>query len=159
MIAKRYHLWEENHRCMDVPHHEENPARLLAIYRRLCELEDRLLARVYPWNHTIVDDQRDEECMSTNDRRHTIRRFIRLPFTPASRETIELVHSPEHYEWLESTASMTEQELKELFVMNDLYFNNYTFLAATLAAGAVVGCVAAVADPDLPVVVHDVAGH
>jgi len=79
---------------------------------------------------------------------HTLQRFLRLPCIPADREIIELVHSPQHYEFLQSTATMSEHQLQELCVENDLYFNNFTFLAATLAAGAVIECVNAVTDPN-----------
>mmetsp|Transcript_28185 Transcript_28185/g.60042 ORF Transcript_28185/g.60042 Transcript_28185/m.60042 type:complete len:471 (-) Transcript_28185:56-1468(-) len=147
-IAKRYKLWQDNCRCMDTPRHEENPIRILAIYRRLMELEDRLLAQVYPWNYgATAANQREEEHISAESR-HILRRFLRLPCIPADREAIELAHSAEHYEFLQSTATMSEHELQELCVENDLYFNNWTFLAASLAAGAVIECVNAVTDPN-----------
>ncbi|KAL7545525.1 hypothetical protein ACHAWF_008874 [Thalassiosira exigua] len=143
--ANRYKLWADNCRCMDIPRHEENPNRILAIYRRLMELEDRLLARVYPWS---FPDQRYEECIPT-ERQNKLRRFLRLPCVPADRETIELAHSPDHYQFLLRTAAMSKRQLRELCVENDLYFNNFTFLAASLAAGAVIECVNAVTNPNM----------
>jgi Deacetylases, including yeast histone deacetylase and acetoin utilization protein len=74
------------------------------------------------------------------------RRFIPLACYPASRETIELCHTPEHYNRMKQTSVLSEKELQALAVPYDLYFNNWTFLAASLAVGGVVECVNAVTD-------------
>ena len=130
-MCNRYQLWEDNHCCMDTTKpHKENPNRILAIYCRLMELDDRLLAQVYPWSFL---NQRDIKCVSS-DRWHMLRRFL------ADRETIQLV--------LQSTATMSEHQLQELYVENNLYFNNFTFLAATLTVGTVIKCVNAITDPN-----------
>lgn len=158
-------IWQQT-RCLEDPPHEENPNRILAIHKRLLGLEDKLLADIYPWSYahgatatarttmptTAVGggvsegEQEDGTCAGGESVLHTIRRFIILPCTPADRKTIELVHSPKHYEFMQRTATLSEQELLDLAVPGDLYFNNYTFLAATLAAGGVVRCVDATTD-------------
>ena len=43
---------------------------------------------------------------------------------------------------------MSEHQLQELYVENYLYFNNFTFLAANLAAGDVIKYVNAVTNPN-----------
>jgi histone deacetylase 6 len=98
--------------------HFEIPHRAIAIYERLIELE-------------AADGYR---------------RFLEIPCIEATREIIELVHSPEHYDFMARTESMTEEELRILTVPNDLYFCPKTFLAAKLAVGGVVECVNAVTD-------------
>lgn len=146
VINKRYQLWEENNHCMHNPSHEENPTRILALYHRLMELEDRLLAQVYPWNDGTSVPSPGKECKMSVARQHKLRRFLHLPCTRADRCIIELAHSPEHYEFLKRTTTMSASQLQELSVIGDLYFNNFTFVAATLAAGAVIECVKAVTD-------------
>ena len=94
----------------------ENCNRIFAIYKKLIQLE-------------------------TND---GYRRFIEIPCIPAKRETIELCHSPEHYDNMLRTMSMSDEELRMMTVPNDLYFCKDTFLAAKLAVGGVVECVNAV---------------
>jgi histone deacetylase 6 len=94
----------------------ENPGRTSAIFRKLMELEE--------------DD--------------AFSRFIHIPCIPAARETIELCHSPAHYDRMEATMHMTEDELRLMTVPNDLYFNKHTFTAAKLAVGGVVECIDAV---------------
>lgn len=96
----------------------EIPHRTIAIYKKLIELE-------------------------AADGYH---RFLEIPCIEASRETIELVHSTEHYNFMARTESMTQEELQSLSVPNDLYFCPKTFLAAKLAVGGVVECVNAVTD-------------
>jgi histone deacetylase 6 len=98
--------------------HCEIPHRINAMYERLLELE------------TGIGCQR----------------FIEIPCTEADRETIQLVHSEEHYSFIASTEKMTERELQSITIPHDLYFCENTFLAAKLAAGGVVECVNHVTD-------------
>eukprot|EP00934_Nitzschia_sp_Nitz4_P006799 Nitzschia sp. Nitz4//scaffold21_size171442//93257//94718//NITZ4_002170-RA/size171442-processed-gene-0.54-mRNA-1//-1//CDS//3329542438//6789//frame0 len=96
----------------------EKPNRIRAIYKRLLELE-------------------------TTDYHP---RFLEIPCIPATRETIQLCHSPEHYEKMESTLTMSDDELRNMRVPGDLYFGRDTFYAARLACGGVIECVNAVTD-------------
>jgi len=75
-------------------------------------------------------------------------RFLEIPCIPASREAITLVHTPEHYDRLWDTAYMSDDELLELTVPDDLYFGRDTFFAARMAVGGVLECVKAVTAPN-----------
>ena len=96
----------------------ERPARIYALYHALKSLENRF----------------HQQC------------FVPLPCLPASKETICLAHSSDHYERLFATSQLPDDKLKELDVENDLYFCRHTFDAACLAAGGVVQSVNAVTD-------------
>lgn len=72
---------------------------------------------------------------------HGQRPFLRLPCTHAKPSTVCLAHSWEHYKRMQETAFMTDRQLLQMDVENDLYFCKDTFQAATLAVG---GCVNAV---------------
>ena len=100
----------------DTPSAFENCNRIFAIHKKLLQLQ-------------------------AND---IYRRFIEIPCIPAKRETIELCHTPEHYDNMERTMSMSDEELRLMAVPNDLYFCKDTFMAAKLAVGGVVECVNAV---------------
>lgn len=158
----------------DSPH--ENSNRITAILHRLLRLEYKLVSDMFPWVHrqesgilstttstsSVYDsnnnnnnkDQhhhhRQEHCYQDNLLVPKVnlrtRRFIPLACYPASRETIELCHTPEHYDKMKQTSVLSEKELEALAVPYDLYFNNWTFLAACLAVGGVVECVNAVTD-------------
>jgi histone deacetylase 6 len=94
----------------------EVPHRIRAIYEKLMEMETR----------------------------DGYRRFMEVPTIPASRETIELVHSASHYEYMRRTMFMSDEELRSMTDPTDLYFCKDTFFAARLAVGGVVECVDAV---------------
>jgi histone deacetylase 6 len=96
----------------------EHPDRIRAIYKKLVELE-------------AVDGYL---------------RFLEIPCIPATRDIIELAHSPEHYDRMCRTMTMTDYELRLMGVANDLYFCKDTFQAARIACGGVVECVNAVTD-------------
>jgi acetoin utilization deacetylase AcuC-like enzyme len=96
----------------------EQPNRIRAIYKKLVELE------------------------ATGG----YRRFLEVPCLPATREVIELAHSPEHYDRMCRTMTMTDEQLRLMGVPNDLYFCSDTFRAARMACGGVVECVDAVTD-------------
>jgi len=119
----------------------ERPARILACYDALQNLENALVSAE---RHSLGDggmtsDDAKEETFSVR------RRFLELTVKPAKRKTIELVHSPELYEWLRGTRDLSNEALQKLTDdMEDLYFCPETFLAARLAVGACVGCVNAV---------------
>lgn len=98
--------------------HFENPGRVHAIYEKLMRLE-------------ALDGYR---------------RFLQIPCIPASRDTIELVHSPEHFDRMLLTMAMTDDELRMQTIPNDLYYGRDTFLAARLACGGVIECVNAVTE-------------
>ena len=69
--------------------------------------------------------------------------FVNLSCEPATKEAILLAHSEEYYEKVKNTSKMEEEELLDLTNNvgesgNELYFCSNTFLASTVAVGAVV---------------------
>ena len=128
----------------DAEQYVETAPRLTALLERLQEMEWTLLQRQYPWmSQTTL-----AKCLSRHSTPPTTRRLISLPCRPASRETILLAHSPDHYNFIRSTALMTSEEHVKLTDPSDLYYNAHTFEAATLAAGGVVECVNACTEPN-----------
>ena len=129
------HKPPESSKC-DYPDEEtdmipfENSSRIVRLHDKLLELEHRLLDE----NHVRVRQLWPR------------RRFVPLQPDPCDRATVELVHSPEHYDRIQNTALMSDEELGTLGVEDDLYFCRDTFLAASLACGGVVNCVDAVMD-------------
>jgi len=113
----------------------ENSSRITHLYQKMLELENRLLSRQSLTGKTV-----------SNSQTATDRRFIPLQPTPCPRETIELAHSRKHYEHILRTCELSNHDLRELTVDDDLYFCRDTFLAASLACGGVVNCVDAVMD-------------
>eukprot|EP00557_Chaetoceros_sp_GSL56_P004700 CAMPEP_0176506128 /NCGR_PEP_ID=MMETSP0200_2-20121128/16868_1 /TAXON_ID=947934 /ORGANISM="Chaetoceros sp., Strain GSL56" /LENGTH=529 /DNA_ID=CAMNT_0017905739 /DNA_START=441 /DNA_END=2030 /DNA_ORIENTATION=- len=147
----------------------ENCKRITAIHHRLLRLEYKLVSDMFPWVHTQQEESGNTSSTSytsnaaggalshrlqhhPQDHDYSLvpkvnlrtRRFIPLACHPASRETIELCHTPEHYDKMKRTSILSEKELADIAVPHDLYFNNWTFLAASLAVGGVVECVNAV---------------
>ena len=120
----------------DAEQYVETAPRLTALLERLQEMEWTLLHRQYPWmsQATLAD------YLSHHSTPPSTRRLMSLPCRPAPRDTILLAHSPDHYNFIQSTALMTNEEHVKLTDPSDLYYNAQTFEAATLAAGAVVEC-------------------
>ena len=123
---------QDNHRDLETEDAApfENGDRIFAIYNKLLNLERRLLIE-NKWGFSNQD---------------TGRRFLEIECAPVSRETAELVHSPEHFDAMRETQFMSETELRDMAIPDDVYFNHFTFLAASLACGGVVQCVDAVTD-------------
>ena len=113
---------------------EERPARVFAVFSRLVEMERRL-------SHSLCPVSVDTAFSPFFNRR-----LIPLPCKPADKETIELVHTPEHYQRMCDTSTLSNEQLLALDVESDLYFCKDTFLAASLACGGVVECVNAVTE-------------
>jgi histone deacetylase 6 len=113
----------------------ENADRIFKVYGRLLDVEKRL-AQQGP------DDDLQHKL---------VRRFVEFPCNPVSRETVELVHTREHYDWLYHTAFMSDGRLRQLTDPDDLYICQSTFLASSLACGGVVDCVNKVTSDDATV--------
>ena len=107
----------------------ENSNRIFKVYGRLLELERRLIAHSTSINDVMPSCER---------------RFVEFMCRPVEQETVELVHSREHYDWLYCTSLMGEEDLWGLTNPDDLFVCRSTFLAASLACGGVVQCVNAV---------------
>jgi acetoin utilization deacetylase AcuC-like enzyme len=114
-LHRPLHLLEEHE--YDVTY--ENPDRILRIHSALRALERRLCT-YRPWDN----------------------RFLKLECIAVDRQTVQLVHSAEHYDKLYQTQFLSDEELMKLTEKEeDLYYNRYTFEAASLACGGVVQCV------------------
>ena len=126
----------------------ENYSRIAAIKHRMMSLEYNFASNMFPWacNQQLYSSRElgRDETMDLGVLNIDSRRFIPLSCKPASRQTIELAHSPEHYARMKRTSQLTTKELQAMTVPDDLYYNNWTFSAASLAAGGVVECVNAV---------------
>ena len=107
----------------------ERPDRILCIYKRLMALQKQLLLQ-----HSTSSSSGWCDSDTT--------RFIKIECIPAHRKSIELVHTREMYNELYATQFMSDGELIQLTNSKiDLYYNRYTFQAASLAAGGVIQCV------------------
>lgn len=116
----------------------ENPDRVLKVYGKLLDLE-RHLARS---ESNVVNS------LTIDNGGLVFPRFIELACKPVERETVELVHSREHYDWLYHTSFLSDQALLGTTDPDDLYICQSTFLAASLACGGAVQCVDAVTDKE-----------
>lgn len=120
----------------------ENPARIRFIFERLLSLQDRLAAvEAVPTQTTATGTLNDATPTTSNA--GTI--FPRIKCHEASRDSILLAHSAQHYDRLAATARKSTQELHQLDqIDNDIYYCPDTFTAAQLACGGVLASVAAV---------------
>ena len=103
----------------------ERPDRIFKTYGRLLDVEKRLVQKV----------------QNIDSVHKHMPRFVEFRCKPVDRETVELVHSREHYDWLFHSAFMPEAHLRRLTNPDDLYMCQSTFLASSLACGGVVECV------------------
>ena len=130
--------WNSNMTMEDAGFVYERPGRIAAIYNRLIDLEQRLRFRDIP---KVPASTPQENVKTLNNFGH--RRFIPIDSDFCERSTIELVHSPKHYEMIRRTCVLSDSELEALGI-DDLYFCHNTFHASSLACGGVVKCVNAV---------------
>ena len=129
----------------------ENPQRIACIFQRLMELQSRI--------NTHCDNYETEQSGGISEEEKKVEPFIRLSCPMATKETIELAHSPMYYQRMYETSSMSSLELKLLPTIDctknlnekndedddeDMYFCKDTFQAASLACGGVVESVNAV---------------
>mmetsp|Transcript_11703 Transcript_11703/g.22429 ORF Transcript_11703/g.22429 Transcript_11703/m.22429 type:complete len:486 (+) Transcript_11703:106-1563(+) len=101
----------------------ENPQRLVVIYKRLMQLEDRLWQMMPPTDAIF----------------HT------LTCQLATRKQILLAHSESYYNRMDELQYYSAWELKDL-ANHDNYYCPDTFMVARLAAGGLLSCVDAVCD-------------
>lgn len=112
---------------------DECPRRVRVIKERLDELEDDLTA--------YGDESRGDATAPGTSKK----RFLPIQPRHATRSEVELVHTPEHYDYLESVSNLSHEELlnKSAIEENskDLVWNEHTFDAALFAAGCAIECV------------------
>nr|ABI74745.1 putative histone deacetylase [Monascus purpureus] len=121
-IRMRYHC--EVRPTADV--HPEDPRRIYYIYKELCRAG-------------LVDDPESSRPLAC-------RPLKRIDVRNATVEEICLVHTPEHYIFVESTKDMSDDQLIDLEHTRDsIYFNKLTFASALLSTGGAIETCLAVA--------------
>ncbi|PVH99637.1 hypothetical protein DM02DRAFT_614881 [Periconia macrospinosa] len=111
--------------------HPEDPRRISEIFNEIQQ------AGLVQGADDLEEDAADEQCW-------------RILARPASRGEICLIHTPEHYRFIEGLQYLQEPELKRLAELHDsIYFHNSTFLSATLAAGGAIEACRAVVRGDV----------
>ncbi|KAJ4550531.1 Histone deacetylase hda1 [Exophiala dermatitidis] len=100
--------------------HPEDPRRIYYIYKELCEAG-------------LVDDKDCPPMVEVP--------LKRIEAREATREECLLVHTPEHYDFVKSTADMSDDKLIDLSEdpeMDSIYFNALSFFSSKLSAGAAI---------------------
>ncbi|PKY08662.1 histone deacetylase [Aspergillus campestris IBT 28561] len=121
-VQMRYHC--EVRPSTDV--HPEDPRRIYYIYKELCRAG-------------LVDD-------SESSRPLVSRPLQRISARNATEEEVSLVHTPDHYAFVESTKDMSDEELIQLEHQRDsIYFNKLTFASSLLSVGGAIETCLAVA--------------
>ncbi|EER44443.1 histone deacetylase hda1 [Histoplasma capsulatum H143] len=122
-IRMRYHC--EVKPTLDV--HPEDPRRIYYIYKELCKAG-------------LVDDPESSRPLVPQP-------LQRIDAREATEEEISLVHDAEHYDFVQSTKFMLEEELIALEHTRDsIYFNSLTFTSAVLSCGGAIETCMAVVD-------------
>ncbi|KAI9699415.1 MAG: Histone deacetylase hda1 [Candelina mexicana] len=121
-VRMRFHS-ELRSRKDDV--HPEDPRRIYAIYEDLCDAG-------------LVDDPETPGPLK-NDL------LLRIPARHATEAEICLVHTKAHYDHVASTRYMSVEELVTLQPEDSIYFNQSSWMAATLSAGGAIETARAVA--------------
>ncbi|CAK42801.1 uncharacterized protein An16g01840 [Aspergillus niger] len=121
-VQMRYHC--EVRPTADV--HPEDPRRIYYIYKELCRAG-------------LVDDP--ESC-----RPLVSRPLKRINARNATEAEISLIHTPDHFAFVESTKDMSDDELIALEHTRDsIYFNKLTFASSILSVGGAIETCLAVA--------------
>ncbi|OJJ43996.1 hypothetical protein ASPZODRAFT_18771 [Penicilliopsis zonata CBS 506.65] len=106
--------------------HPEDPRRIYYIYKELCRAG-------------LVDDKESSRPLVP-------RPLKRIDVRNATEEEICLVHTPDHFLFVESTQGMSDEDLIELEKTRDsIYFNKLTFTASLLSVGGAIETCLAVA--------------
>ena len=111
--------------------HPEDPRRIHEIFQEIQQ------AGLVQGADDPPEEARDEQCW-------------RIRARQATKGEICLVHSPEHYDFIESLQYMVESELTaHATLLDSIYFHNSTFECATLAAGGAIEACRAVVRGDV----------
>ncbi|KIW43996.1 uncharacterized protein PV06_05040 [Exophiala oligosperma] len=100
--------------------HPEDPRRIYYIYKELCEAG-------------LVDDKRYPPLVDMP--------LLRIDAREATREECQLIHTKEHYDFVKSTAEMSDETLIDLSDeqnMDSIYFNALSYFSSKLSAGAAI---------------------
>ncbi|KAL1601458.1 Histone deacetylase hda1 [Paraconiothyrium brasiliense] len=120
----RFHAEDENLNSNPDDIHPEDPRRIYAIFH---EIRQAGLVR----EDSIDSDDEDAESRDN--------KCWRIHTRHATKAEICLIHTPEHYLFVEALQNKTPLELQALYrEMDSIYFNNSTFDSALLAAGGAI---------------------
>lgn len=111
------------------PHHPEDPRRIMSIMK---EFQDAGLIYTGPESELIPLLKQSPN-----------RWMYRISARNATKEEICLVHSPQHYHWVQNLTTMSSSELRSMTTETDqgrksLYVGNLTYQAALIAAGGAI---------------------
>ncbi|KAF2744528.1 hypothetical protein M011DRAFT_470372 [Sporormia fimetaria CBS 119925] len=127
----RFHCEPQSMMVGDDDIHPEDPRRIHEIFQELRE------AGLIQGSDELDDVNTESKCW-------------RIQARSATRGEVLLVHTQEHYEFIESLQGKSEQELFDLSDVRDsIYFHNSTFECARLAAGGAIEACRAVVRGDV----------
>jgi histone deacetylase 6 len=108
--------------------HPESPERIIAIFQDLVDAG-------------LAPDPTDKEGLT-----HTDEQLLRIPPAYAQEEELQLVHSPEHVAFIRSLEGMSIDQLRNEAgpPRDSVYFNNHTWMCATLSVGCAIQAARAV---------------
>ncbi|KAK7182955.1 histone deacetylase [Paraphaeosphaeria sporulosa] len=119
----RFHAEDESLNINPDDIHPEDPRRIYAIFH---EIREAGLVRESIDSDDEDDVSNDSKCWRIHTRH-------------ATKAEICLIHTPEHYLFVEALQNKTPLELQALYrEMDSIYFNNSTFDSALLAAGGAI---------------------
>ncbi|KAF1961159.1 putative histone deacetylase [Byssothecium circinans] len=128
--AMRFHA-ESPDLMMQDDYHPEDPRRISEIFNEIQQ------AGLVQGADNPDEEAHEDQCW-------------RILARTATRAEICLIHTQEHYDFIESLQHMPAAELKRLSESHDsIYFNNSTFMSATLAAGGAIEACRAVVRRDV----------
>jgi acetoin utilization deacetylase AcuC-like enzyme len=132
----------------------ETPERILSLKKRLEELNLCLIQRKRKTKELTLMNQQPCDAVGLKLKpqqqvllvEKSLENDFLIPLIchPAPKEAILLVHSEEYYDSLKQSADATDEKLLQMALCDkdgDMYYNNNTFQAATLACGGVICCV------------------
>ncbi|KAH8716962.1 hypothetical protein GQ44DRAFT_775716 [Phaeosphaeriaceae sp. PMI808] len=122
----RFHAELPNMTLMD-DIHPEDPRRIHSIFEEIKQ------AGLVGSSGTLEDDKNEDHCW-------------RIAIRPATKPEILMIHTEEHYDFVESLQYMTVGQLKDAAEeLDSIYFNHATYECAKLAVGgAIEACKAVV---------------
>ncbi|KAF2688822.1 hypothetical protein K458DRAFT_384988 [Lentithecium fluviatile CBS 122367] len=127
----RWHSEEQIERQHSIDDHPEDPRRIYVIYQEIHN------AGLIHGPEDPPEAAREDQCWW-------------IEIRPATSAEICLVHSPDHYRFVESLQHMSVSELNQETLTHDsIYFHHSTFISASLAAGGAIEACRAVVRGDV----------
>ncbi|CAH8535972.1 unnamed protein product [Schistosoma rodhaini] len=124
-------------------HHKDSPPSTSVILQNSQSTglvyDERMLKHKHEW---FIEEQesprRIQQAFHRCIEENLVSRCIRVPACPISEDDLTLVHDKSYVEKIKQSCHMSNRELYSLSAEYDgVFFNRYTWLCATLAAGSV----------------------